>query len=90
MLYAGIDIGGTKCAVVLGKMQDGAFEVISKERFETVTDKPVEMLEILKKSLYNQLNEYGIAELGGIGISCGGPLSSKSGVKNSSTYSGLS
>ena len=64
----GVDIGGTKCAVVCGD-QSG---VVRKIRFETTTK---------DETIQNIINA--IRELGGgssIGISCGGPLDSKKGL----------
>ena len=35
-MYIGIDIGGTKCAVIKGKRrEDGTIEIVNKIRFET-------------------------------------------------------
>ena len=64
----GVDIGGTKCAVVLGDEQG----IVSKIRFETTTkDETIQnIIEAIKA-------------LGGgsaIGISCGGPLDAKKGM----------
>lgn len=82
MYYAGIDVGGTKCAVVVGLVKDGDISVISKEKFETFVDEPYKMMDIFKLSLYKQLEKCSIEkdELKGIGISCGGPLDSQKGV----------
>ena len=64
----GVDIGGTKCAVVLGDEQG----IVRKIRFETTTkDETIQnIIEAIKS-------------LGGgsaIGISCGGPLDAKKGL----------
>ena len=64
----GVDIGGTKCAVVLGDEND----IARKIRFETTTkDETIEnIIEAIRS-------------LGGgssIGISCGGPLDAKKGM----------
>ena len=54
MILLGFDIGGTKCAVTVGKEKDGAVEILEKERFSTfpepyaVLDK---MILIAKKLL---------------------------------------
>jgi glucokinase len=66
----GIDIGGTKCAVVLG---DENGTVLKKARFETTS---------CKETLERILTEVsGMAEEAvAIGISCGGPLDEKRGV----------
>lgn len=68
-MYIGIDIGGTKCAVVLG---DGQGKVIEKIRFTTTTKD-----ETLEK-IFNAVSKLG--ECQGIGISCGGPLDEEHGL----------
>lgn len=87
MYLIGIDIGGTKCAVVLGKIGDSADfmaeepVVIDKVKFPT-DGKPGEVIEkfcieteeILKK---NNLKNKDIAC---IGINCGGPVDSRNGI----------
>ena len=70
MNYLGFDIGGTKCAVILGNEKG---EILSKIRFDTVDcNTTVEKLIDAAK------------ELGGnpvaAGISCGGPLDEKKGI----------
>ncbi len=68
-MYLGIDIGGTKCAVVLGNEKG---EILRKVRFETMDkDSTIEkLIEITRE----------MGEFQSIGISCGGPLDSKKGV----------
>lgn len=68
-MYLGIDIGGTKCAVVLGNEKG---EILRKVRFETMDkDSTIErFVEITRE----------MGEFQSIGISCGGPLDSKKGV----------
>jgi len=68
-MYIGIDIGGTKCAVVYG---DENGRIISKERFDTTNVK--DTLE----NIFSSVAKLGIAKA--IGISCGGPLDSGRGV----------
>jgi glucokinase len=82
-MLLGFDIGGTKCAVILGKADDRneAMQIIDKE--VTPTDKPVyEMIELLFTMAESMLqkNDMQKEELEGVGISCGGPLSSKKGI----------
>lgn len=69
MKYIGVDIGGTKCAVVLGN-ENG--EAVRKISFPTANCK--DTIENIK----NAVKEMG--ESDAIGISCGGPLNSKTGV----------
>ena len=72
-MYIGIDIGGTKCAVVKGqKCENGEMKVISKIRFETLGFK--ETFEKIIKAV----DELMPCER--IGISCGGPLDEGKGV----------
>ncbi len=81
MYYAGIDIGGTKCAAVLGKPSGNEIVLLSKERFAT-EGLPYEMLGRLADSLEKQIERQQLPkeELACIGISCGGPLSSRTGT----------
>ena len=45
--YAGLDIGGTKCAALIGAVaDDGTIEILAKEKFPTA-GKPEAMLEKL-------------------------------------------
>lgn len=83
----GIDIGGTKCAVIFGRVdcegQNEKFEILERMHFATndfngpnqVIHKMIELIhELLEK---NQLSSEQIA---GIGISCGGPLDHVKGI----------
>ncbi len=75
----GFDIGGTKCSVSLGHEENGKLMIDSKKVIPTELDvSPYEMIEKL----------CGIAEefnacAGTVGISCGGPLNSETGVIHS-------
>lgn len=68
-MYVGIDIGGTKCAVVLG---DAEGRIVKKIKFET-TDKEETLLRI-----FNAVGE--MSGFDRIGISCGGPLDEENGI----------
>jgi len=68
-MYIGIDIGGTKCAVVYG---DEEGNIISKERFDTL-----DVNRTLDK-IFSAVEKCGKADA--IGVSCGGPLDSERGV----------
>lgn len=76
----GIDIGGTKCAVIYGIDTDGCIEIADKVRFDT-TDVQNTIENILKE-LKGICARYSLnaRNTKGIGISCGGPLDSKTGV----------
>jgi glucokinase len=69
--FLGLDIGGTKCAVVIG---DAEGRVEREIRFET-TDYESTMSRLL--SACDELFDESVVA---IGVSCGGPLSSKRGV----------
>ena len=69
--YLGFDIGGTKCAVVLGDAQG---TVLKKLRFDT-TDYASTLAGLL--SAGEELFEEDVVALG---VSCGGPLDSKKGL----------
>ncbi len=81
-MLLGIDIGGTKCALVIGNLNDKTeIDIIDKRVLST--DRPVyEMIELIFQTAEILLaeNHSSKAQLGGIGISCGGPLSSKKGL----------
>ncbi|MBQ8183591.1 MAG: ROK family protein [Clostridia bacterium] len=86
MYSLGVDIGGTKCAVILGKGElseniDGFIK--DKIKFPTNVSRGWQAVvaEIIEKC-YELIGRNGIdkSELIGIGISCGGPLNSKTGT----------
>ncbi|MBQ9945390.1 MAG: ROK family protein [Clostridia bacterium] len=88
MYSLGFDIGGTKCAAILGKgeMPSDIDElIIDKISFPTKVERGFreildEMLSSADALLKRNSVEY--SELIGIGISCGGPLDSKKGTIN--------
>ena len=47
---AGIDIGGTKCSVSLGRAQEGQVELLCREKFPT-PGRPGQAVERMKDSL---------------------------------------
>ena len=77
----GVDIGGTKCSVSLGKENAGALDFPVMEKFAT-EGPPSEILERISGAIERILrsNETGNATVAGIGVSCGGPLDSINGV----------
>jgi len=77
-IYIGLDIGGTKCSVVVG---DTSFSIKKKIGFETRTERGYQaILAEFKKNIKLLLVEYKDYNLKRIGISCGGPLDSKKGI----------
>jgi glucokinase len=75
-MYIGLDIGGTKCAAVVGHLGDNV-EIIDKVTFQTAGKTPDEILDLFSNFITEQRKKYTIE---GIGIACGGPLDSKSGI----------
>lgn len=74
--YIGLDIGGTKCAAVLGSLEEDAI-IEKKISFPTAGKTPSEILELFSEFISEAMAS---SEIGGIGIACGGPLDSKRGV----------
>ncbi len=68
-MYIGVDIGGTKCAVVKGNSSSG---IVQKIKFQTTN--VAETLNNIEKAIEN------LGHAGAIGISCGGPLDSEKGI----------
>ncbi|MCC8155100.1 MAG: ROK family protein [Tannerellaceae bacterium] len=83
-IILGIDIGGTKCAVILGKKgKDDSMELIDKHAFPTETPKGYQhTLERIFTAINELLAKAGFTpeNLSSIGISCGGPLDSRKGI----------
>lgn len=77
-LLAGIDIGGTKCALVLAIDAEDSITIKEKRRFETPAS-PDATLEKFSAELSDMLSAQDLP-LHAIGISCGGPLNSKTGM----------
>lgn len=76
---AGIDIGGTKCAVSIGKQSEIGINVLYKEKFPT-PDNPKEAVNKLVDTLEHMINLHPETRPEAIGISCGSPLDSQKGV----------
>ena len=79
--YLGIDIGGTKCAVIAGT---GDMKILEKRGFPTETGKgPGHAINLLLNSASEIVRTLGPENLKAIGISCGGPLDSVKGIVQS-------
>lgn len=77
-IYLGLDIGGTKCAVVIG---DASFHIWRKVFFETRVERGYQaILAEFHLHIGRLLAEFGNSKLMRIGISCGGPLDSARGM----------
>ena len=77
MYILGIDIGGTKCAVITAECSDGNISIIKKERCDT--DRKASPEEMIKR-LFNLADSILDRKPDAIGISCGGPLDSEKGI----------
>lgn len=79
----GIDIGGTKCAAVLGRSAPERPEILGRSAFETRVERgPDAILAELVETARGLLQKHAVdaTSLAGIGISCGGPLDSAKGI----------
>ena len=80
----GIDIGGTKCAVILGSIANAKkLEIIDKVMFPTESSRG--MTHTLEQIFVNieqilTKNSLKIIDIQSFGVSCGGPLDSKRGI----------
>lgn len=82
MKLIGFDIGGTKCAVILGEQDNGSMpEIIDKVVFPTKRGPDATINELLSV-MESIIHKHGLSleDISGIGISCGGPLDSRKGV----------
>ena len=76
--YLGIDIGGTKCAVLAGTEQ---MEILERIQFATETRNGVEYtIQKLIENASTVIDNFKNYTLAAIGISCGGPLDSSKGL----------
>ena len=74
-LYLGIDIGGTKTAVIVGTAEA---EVVWREQFATEVEcGPEKCFEKMKATIATALQQGPVKSMG---VSCGGPLDSKKGL----------
>jgi glucokinase len=79
-VFAGVDIGGTKTAVVLASEPPG---ILKRFVFATnPADGPEHVLVRIKESIYEGLSSQHleVADLMGIGVSCGSPLDLTNGI----------
>ena len=74
-IYAGIDIGGTKCALSLGECSSGDVKILHREEFPTAGKVWREVLDEFVVRI-GRLESKPVA----VGISCGGPLDSRRGM----------
>ena len=74
----GFDVGGTKCAVILGQAEGGQIRIIEREAFPTPAG-PESALQKLEETSRAMLASHSCLPEA-VGISCGGPLDSRRGV----------
>jgi len=80
--WIGLDIGGTKCAVLLAEVNHG-ITILDKLRFDTHTELGQSYAyEKLCEGIDCILEKHALktADINAIGVSCGGPLDSKNGI----------
>jgi glucokinase len=78
--WIGVDIGGTKTAVVISQRPPA---MLVRTEFPTLPQQgPERAIGLIKQSIHEALQSTGIekAQVGGIGVSCGGPLNQRAGV----------
>jgi glucokinase len=78
-ILAAIDIGGTKCAVSLGAVEQDRVVILEKISFPTPSMPKVAMDEITV-ALESVLSRHPEQKPEALGISCGGPLNSQAGL----------
>ncbi len=81
-MLLGFDIGGTKSAIILGEIES-EYEIRITTKTIMPSNKPAfEMIEHLFTEAEKLIGKNGIniEDISGIGISCGGPLNSKTGM----------
>ncbi len=77
----GFDIGGTKCAAILGEVENGNFSIKGKSVFATKDfPSPYDCIENFSIEAEKLLQQFPQASPQAVGISCGGPLNSKTGM----------
>jgi glucokinase len=79
----GFDIGGTKCAVILGRSVGDGIEIVERRAFPTkASEGPESAFVQLEETSRAVLAAHGLTtdEIRAIGISCGGPLDMENGA----------
>lgn len=79
-VWIGVDIGGTKTAVVLSSAPPA---MLARIEFATLPDQgPERAIDLIKQSIHRLIVQTGVEKnrLGAIGVSCGGPLDQIAGI----------
>ena len=76
----GIDVGGTKCAIIYGIKENDELHIIDKKKFDTTTvDETIDRILCETEKMMN-LHQLTPTNTKAIGICCGGPLNSETGI----------
>lgn len=80
-MIAGFDIGGTKCAALIGEDAENDLKISDRREFKT-EGSPESVIDRLIITLQEELRNIGksIKDVAAVGVSCGGPLNGKKGV----------
>jgi glucokinase len=79
-LLVGVDIGGTKCAVVLGQSDaEGGMRILERSAFPTEQGHE-SVLDKIASTFHQIASRFDSVNVEAIGISCGGPLDSRRGI----------
>jgi glucokinase len=79
----GLDIGGTKCAVIYGVQESDNLTIVDKSGFATESDRGLNhTLDSIIRHFDALIKKHNLTsgKVKAIGISCGGPLDSKKGI----------
>ena len=76
----GVDIGGTKCAVIYGQKEGDTLHLVEKVKFPTTSVD--ETIANIVRAVDDVMRKNGLTagNTAAIGVSCGGPLDSRTGV----------
>ena len=75
----GIDIGGTKCAVSIGEVQNMTVKTLEKIKFPTPSG-PKASIQAMIRALRELTEKHPQCPLEAVGVSCGSPLDSRRGM----------
>lgn len=79
--YLGFDIGGTKCAALLGRRREDGFDILRRTQIPTLPENgPEQTIRRLFAAAEEILAEFPLCRPVAAGISCGGPLNSRRGL----------
>ena len=77
----GFDVGGTKCAAVLGRREGERLVIVDKRVFATAEQpEPERCIGRYVEEMRGLLARHGVNSCSGVGISCGGPLDAERGI----------